>query len=516
MAGGVALAGPEAGGSWRLPEGWCWTTLGALGTWTGGGTPSKANSAFWTDGTVPWVSPKDMKVAVIGETEDRITEAAVEGSSTKYVPERSVLMVMRSGILKHSFPVAVTDRTVTLNQDLRALTPRSGISADYVARYLNLAATRVLHDCSKDGTTVDSIDASALERFKIPIAPFAEQRRIVARIDALFAEIDEGETALAAARDGLDTFRRALLKAAVTGELTKDWRTQNPTVGTKQESGHDLLARIKMKRSIASTGKRRGKRNDASAIVLDITTLPQLPEGWAWGTIDDIAIDTLIGLDRGAASQRPEPVGCPYIKMQNISVEGKVDLSNLVYVDADAEETSKYAIMDGDVLFNTRNSKELVGKTGIVNHPAPGTIFNNNLMRIRSIDRSTNQWLAVALVSPPFLERLEMIKKATTSVAAIYASDLFTLPIPIPPPAETDEILRRISKALSASADTLSVLDAEAADAARLKQSILKAAFEGRLVPQDPADEPASALLARLSAPAPEARRGRGARTRAK
>src|SRR5262245_60364129 len=117
MAGSVALAHPEAEGPWPLPEGWCWTTLGALGTWTGGGTPSKANPAFWTDGTVPWVSPKDMKVAIIGETEDRITEAAVEGSSTKYVPERSVLMVMRSGILKHSFPVAVTDRTVTLNQD---------------------------------------------------------------------------------------------------------------------------------------------------------------------------------------------------------------------------------------------------------------------------------------------------------------------------------------------------------------------------------------------------------------
>src|SRR5436190_19039254 len=78
--------------------------------------------------SVPWVSPKDMKVAVIGETEDKVTAAAVEGSSAKYVADGSVLMVMRSGILKHSFPVAVTDRIVTLNQDLRALTPHSGIS----------------------------------------------------------------------------------------------------------------------------------------------------------------------------------------------------------------------------------------------------------------------------------------------------------------------------------------------------------------------------------------------------
>src|ERR1700682_49377 len=152
MAGGVALAEklelPKAEGPWLLPGGGIWTALGELGTWMGGGTPSKANVAFWTNGTVPWVSPKDMKVAVIGETEDKVTAAAIEGSSAKYVPEGSVLMVMRSGILKHSFPVAITDRIVTLNQDLRALTPHSGISPRYVARYLALAATRVLNDCS--------------------------------------------------------------------------------------------------------------------------------------------------------------------------------------------------------------------------------------------------------------------------------------------------------------------------------------------------------------------------------
>jgi len=90
------------------------------------------------------------------------------------------------------------------------------------------------------------------------------------------------------------------------------------------------------------------------------------------------------------------------------------------------------------------------------------------------------------------------------------------IPPPIPPPAEAAEILRRVAQALSACADTLAMLDAEAADAARLKQSILKAAFEGRLVPQDPADEPASATLARLKATqsaSGTARRGRGRRS---
>src|SRR5579863_5977679 len=77
----------DADGPWALPDNWRWIALGELGTWTGGGTPSKANTGFWSNGTVPWVSPKDMKVEVIGETEDKITTDAVEGSSAKYVAE---------------------------------------------------------------------------------------------------------------------------------------------------------------------------------------------------------------------------------------------------------------------------------------------------------------------------------------------------------------------------------------------------------------------------------------------
>jgi type I restriction enzyme, S subunit len=126
----------EAEAPWQLPAGRAWADLCELGVWTGGGTPSKANPDFWRGGSVPWVSPKDMKADTIGETEDFITEDAVANSAAKYVAASSVLMVMRSGILRHTFPVASNDRIVTLNQDLRALTPYGGIQSTFVARYL--------------------------------------------------------------------------------------------------------------------------------------------------------------------------------------------------------------------------------------------------------------------------------------------------------------------------------------------------------------------------------------------
>ncbi len=92
-----------------------------IGHWFGGGTPSKANPRFWTGGKIPWVSPKDMKSDLITDAKDHITVEAVAQSATNLVEEGSILIVVRSGILQHTLPVAVTQRQVTLNQDLKAI-----------------------------------------------------------------------------------------------------------------------------------------------------------------------------------------------------------------------------------------------------------------------------------------------------------------------------------------------------------------------------------------------------------
>src|SRR5947209_1002650 len=136
----------------ELPPGWAEAKLCELGRWTGGGTPSKANQAFWTDGTIPWVSPKDVKVGVIVDTQDHITPAAVGSSATNVVSPGAVLVVTRSGILRRTFPVAVAGVSVALNQDLKALTPTNGINSRYVAWYLRSEERQILHECAKDGT----------------------------------------------------------------------------------------------------------------------------------------------------------------------------------------------------------------------------------------------------------------------------------------------------------------------------------------------------------------------------
>ncbi len=331
-----------------------------------------------------------------------------------------------------------------------------------------------------------------------PLAPLAEQRRIVARIDALFAEIAEGEAALAAARKGLDTFRRALLKAAVTGELTKDWRAANPVT----ETGHGLLAHIAKDRTDQAPAKGRGRR-DADTPLLDTSALPALPEGWAWATLESIAA---IGTG-----------GTPLRSNKGYWEKGRVAwftsaATNLPFASKPKELITERAILETTCRVYPAGTLLVAmygeGKTrGQITELAIPAACNQACAALQFANPELREWIKQWFGS----FYLQLRAQAAGGVQPNLNLEIIkSLSVPIPPPAEAVEILHRVSAALAATSDTLAVLDAEAADAARLKQSILKAAFEGRLVPQDPADESATALLARMAANPVATRAGRG------
>ena len=161
-----------------------------------------------------------------------------------------------------------------------ALWPNSALEARYLNSYVRsrhfIQRLIPLQRGNSPPAVVDRDVKSQL----IPLPPRAEQRRIVAQIDELFAEIAEGEAALRDARKGLDLFRRALLKAAVTGELTQDWRDVN----TPSETDHDVLKQIRAERS--NSPPRKGRSRSVELASLDVTSLHGLPDGWAWGTVE--------------------------------------------------------------------------------------------------------------------------------------------------------------------------------------------------------------------------------------
>lgn len=194
--------------------------LDEIGTFIGGGTPSKKKESYW-GGTIPWISSKDMKKDYIYESQDWITEEGLVNSSAKLVPMNSLLIVTRSGILKHSLPVAINKVEVTVNQDLKVLIPKDFVDIDYLLYVFKLNESKWLNETSKVGATVDSLDVDKLKKVVLPIPSMEEQKHIVKQIEY---EIDIQQDILHAIKeseDKLEKLRKSLLQKAFRGDLVE-------------------------------------------------------------------------------------------------------------------------------------------------------------------------------------------------------------------------------------------------------------------------------------------------------
>ncbi len=193
-----------------------------LGKWGGGGTPSKSNEKFWTNGTVPWLSPKDMGPLEITETEDKITEEACLNSTVKKIPRNSVVFVVRSGILERKLPIALTKVETTLNQDMKALTFSDMVNPRFGFYAMLGFEQDILKTCRKSGTTVASINTESLMNYEVKIPSLPMQEEILNYVESQLTLIDNSLPQLDSALKVGNSLRRSLLQAAFTGQLTKE------------------------------------------------------------------------------------------------------------------------------------------------------------------------------------------------------------------------------------------------------------------------------------------------------
>ncbi|MGV4327514.1 restriction endonuclease subunit S [Trueperella pyogenes] len=193
-----------------------WLPLGNLGRWVGGGTPPKANPDYWSSEGYPWVSPKDLGLSIdLHDSQDHITERALTDSPVSLVPEGSIAIVARSSILFKRLPATQLRVSATLNQDMKALIVNSGADSRYVLHSILAHSEQILHGTRKRGGSVASLEFSKLKKFKIPVPPLEEQRRIVAILDkfeALVNDISSGLPAeIEARRKQYEHYRDRLL-----------------------------------------------------------------------------------------------------------------------------------------------------------------------------------------------------------------------------------------------------------------------------------------------------------------
>lgn len=232
-----AFAG-ELTAQWRKEHGvgmesWRRIPLKKCGSWYGGGTPSMGHPEYWENGTLLWVTSKDMKNDLIEDTLMHTNMLGVENSSANYIEEPAVLFVMRGGILRRTFPVCMVKKPFTVNQDLKALVPTDDINLEYLFWVCKANEKQILEKCMKSGTTVESINTTALRDFEIPIAEENEQAEIVRLLDDLLAKEQQAKEAAEGVLEQIDLIKKAVLARAFRGELG----TNDPS----EESAVELL-----------------------------------------------------------------------------------------------------------------------------------------------------------------------------------------------------------------------------------------------------------------------------------
>jgi type I restriction enzyme S subunit len=168
-----------------IPEGWKATTIGGLGVWRGGATPSKGNQKFWPSQGLLWVSPKDLNQDTIDITEDKVSDLACEAANLTIFPPETVLVVFRSGILRRKLPVVKVLKMFTVNQDIKALLPSDEISKGFIHYLLQGHAKGILNSSLKAGTTVESLDFRFFSSYRLPLPPLDEQEKISARLGSI-------------------------------------------------------------------------------------------------------------------------------------------------------------------------------------------------------------------------------------------------------------------------------------------------------------------------------------------
>ena len=495
-----------------LPDSWSWVNIGEIAEVIGGGTPSTIESGNFGGG-IPWITPADMSAHVgkaIAQGARSISAKGLDGSGARWLPKGAVLFSSRAPIGY----VAIASQPVTTNQGFKSFVPANGIDSDYL--YYWLTSAKPLAEKLASGTTFLEISAAKAALIPFPIAPAAEQTRIVEKLEELLSDLDAGVAELKAAQKKLAQYRQSLLKAAVEGALTAEWRSARSLANEEAETGGQLLARILTERrsrwetrqlaKLQAQGKPPPKdwqANYPAPVAPDTKGLPELPQGWVWASIEQIAADERYSLSIGPfGSNLKVPDyredGVPLVFVRNIR-SGNYGGVHTKYVTPEkAEELRAHSIAAGDVLITKMG--EPPGDADVYPDSEPPAVITADCIKVRC-------WSGLML--PHFLKSVinsyvgqRQIQPMTQGVAQkkVSLGRFSNLAVPVPSSAEQVEIMKMVAAA------NIDALILEIAIAHGLKQSaaqrknILQAAFSGQLVPQDPADEPASALLARIRA----------------
>ena len=486
----------------ELPDNWIDATVGDI-LRIRNGFAFKSNQ--YQEQGIPLIRQTDISESVVNISDAKLVDPLLLTKHSGFVVKKGDLLIGMSGSLG-KISKYLNDEPALQNQRTGLLQIERNILVDYALYVLKYVEPQILAEGK--GIAVQNVSAQEIEACKFPLAPLKEQSRIVEKLEELLSDLDAGVAELKAAQKKLVQYRQSLLKATVEGALTAEWRKTNQP----EETGTQLLDRILEQRRANWEAKQLAKfqQQDKTPpkgwqdkypkpVQPDTSNLPKLPEGWVWASLDMLG-EIASGVAKGTKRNPEIPVReVPYLRVANVQ-RGFLDLSEIKTILATEPDIAELTLQSGDILFNEGGDRDKLGRGWIWRGEVSNCIHQNHVFRMRPF---------LSEIVPELISHhgntfgktwFQNAGKQTTNLASINMTMLRIFPVPLAPANEQQEILSLLQLQLENLDRQEKSVALGLKQSAAQRKNILKAAFSGQLVPQDPNDEPARVLLERIQA----------------
>ncbi|MDI6916914.1 MAG: restriction endonuclease subunit S [Thermoplasmatales archaeon] len=453
----------------ELPKGWVWTRLGDVGEYING---KAFKPTDWENEGRPIIRIQNLTGST--KTLNRYSKPIEE----KFIIRDGELLISWSATLG---AFIYHGEEAVLNQHIFKVVPFiNKLFLFYLTSFSISQLMQKIH-----GSGMQHITKGKFDSHIIPLPPLIEQHRIVSKVEELFTKLDAGVEALKKIKTQLKRYRQSVLKSAMEGKLTEEWRETH-----KHELEHAsvLLERIKEERK-----KKSGEKYKKLPPV-DAENLPELPEGWCWTRLEGISEinpkfngETILG-----------GIDVTFLPMKCVEeLTGHIDLT---FTKKLSEVKKGYTpFINGDLLFAKITPCMENGKVAIAHSLKNGIGFGSTEFHvIRLSEALPRKFFFFFLIREELRGAAQRKMTGSAGQLRVPVNYMHQIPIPLPPLIEQHKIVEEIEKRFTVADEVEKTVEQSFKQSERLRQSILKKAFEGKLVPQDPTDEPASVLLDKI------------------
>ena len=483
-------------------SGWANATIGDVAEVSTGSTPKRTESKYWENADIPWLTSSVTGKPICKSATQFVSSLAVKECRLKTFSKGTLLLAMY-GEGKTRGQVTEIKIDATCNQACAAIAVDSQLASKEFVKYRlleNYQATRL----AAAGGNQPNLNLNKVRAIITPLAPLKEQKRIVEKLDSLLAQVDTIQQRLNNLPDIIKRFRQSVLAAAVSGKLTEQWRGMNSETVTsakvleehKQRWCETKLKEFKEKNKLPKNDSWKSKYKLPEAVETDKCWA--LPNQWTWATIDSISFVTkLAGFEYTKFVEYSDDGNLPVIKAENVGLNGfRHKRYSHVFSDK-VEHLTRSKILGDEILVVFVGAG--VGQVGVV--PSDKEYFlGPNVAMVKNVSNLyLTEYMEMYLRSLVGKELMLSFSKGAAQ-PSLSMGQIRKTSVPLPSLKEQTEIVRLVEQYF-ALADTLEKNLANAKQRVdNLTQSILAKAFRGELVPQDPNDEPADKLLARIKA----------------